>query len=203
MLKIRSAIALLGMLLLAACADSVAPTAPVLEAPQGAVSAARGGAKAGLRAPDFVRRRPGTPHISRERVRLVATAGRAAEATLRFEDGTPFAHFRLPAEALEGATLNGRRIRRGERVEITLQRQNAVHFVVDMQPSGLVFNADAPADVTFFYQYADLRGTERLEAWKQERPGDPWQRTAHQDDRRSRAFRARVDDFTIYAMAIP
>lgn len=89
------------------------------------------------------------------------------ESLLRRPDGTPFAL--------------------GDSVEITVQIDPAGRFLFEFEPSGLVFNPDAPADLRIRYVLApeDLDGDgdvdedddefeRELSIWKREDPGGPW-----------------------------
>lgn len=148
----------------------------------------------------FLRRAPGAPAFARDAAVLEAAAGAAGEATLRFADGSPLAAFRVTGESLRGATIGGRPLLPGETVRITLASADPARFVVSLEPSGLVFNPAAPAELVVFHRHADARGARGpLAAWKQEKDGEPWTRVAGSDE--PGRFRISVGGFTKYAVA--
>lgn len=152
------------------------------------------------RAMAFVHRSPDAPPFKDEVVTLEVRSGVAGSATLNFVDGTPFARFSVQEETLTGATLNGTPIPAGESITVTLRRVDASRYIVDLQPSGIVFNPEAPATVEFYYENARLpRGD--VAVYKQDSFGESWSgvKTVDQHDRR--LMSGRVDDFTLYAMS--
>lgn len=156
---------------------------------------------AGAQGINFVHRAPRTAPFHLQTTQLEVRAGEAASATLYFADGSPFAQLSLSPEALRGASVNGTPVANGETVQITLKRVDASRYLVELQPAGLQFNPDAPAELVFFYDNAVVPAAGQVGVWKQDQRGQGWQSTEHQDDRGTRQLRARVRDFTIYAMA--
>ena len=175
---------------LAACAEPAgSPTAPVDPA-----------LDLGIRSLQFVHRAPEAPPFKDGVATLEARAGSGGQAVLTFADGTPFARLTLAPGSLDGATLDGRPLGPGETVSISLRRPDASRYLVDLQPSGLVFNPGAPAVLEFFYAYASMPAAP-VGVFKQHRNGEQWFRTESGDDTGLRVMRSRVDDFTIYAMS--
>lgn len=148
----------------------------------------------------FLLRGPGAPGFSDQEARLPAVAGAAGEATLRFADGSPLVTFRVRPESMRGARLQGRPVRPGDTVWITLRSADPARFIVDFQPSGLVFNPNAPAELTFFLRHAAPQGG-AFTLWKQESEGDPWERVGACYDPVTRTACASIGGFTRYAMA--
>jgi hypothetical protein len=70
-------------------------------------------------------------------------------------DSTVFAVFRVPAKALSNRP-DGTRIADGESVTITMTLVDAVHGVIDFQPSGLRFSTKNPAVLRITYADDDL-----------------------------------------------
>lgn len=203
---VRRLSALLPMLALAfaaGCSEMPTGTEPALDAQSVDVRSFRSGhgQDVTVEALQIVRRQPQAPKFERKTEVIQARAGVASEATLFFQDGTPFATFRLSAESLEGATLNGQPLADGQKVIIRLRAADNDKFVVDMQPSGLVFNSAAPAEVEFYYDYALLGADEPLSVLKQHSASSPWEKATSWDNRKNHRVRGRVDDFTIYALA--
>ena len=190
-----ASVALLALSLAGCPADHSGMTGPAEQGPTRSASPSRN-----LR---FVHRAPQTPPFKEEIVALEARVGETSSATLHFADGSAFARFTISPESMRGATLDGRQLGADETITITLRRVDASRYLIDLQPSGLVFNGSAPAELVFFYGSASLDEATPMEVWKQEGAGDRWIRTPSEVDRGTRRMHARVDDFTIYALAIP
>jgi hypothetical protein len=194
--RISAALAGLSLLLVAACADVAPTTAPMDLDPM----LSRDGG--GTRQLSYAHRAPHAPPFLGEVVTLEARSGVASSATLYFADGTPFATFSVAAESMTGAALRGTPIGADETVTISIRRVDASRYILDMQPSGLVFNPSAPATVEFFYEHAILpRGA--MGVFKQEANGESWGSVHAENHSDRRVMRGRVEDFTRYAMAAP
>lgn len=155
-------------------------------------------------APLFVHRAPSAPPFKDEIATVRVRPGEAAEATLAFADGSPFAKFVLPAAALNDATINGDPVLAGEEITITLRRVDASRFYVKLEPAGLVFNPEAPPTIIFDYTHARVpEHVGALEVWKQHQVGEAWIKTTTVDDRRSRSAKGQVDDFSGFTLSFP
>lgn len=151
-----------------------------------------------------------------DEVRFWAVRGedRLLEVDVRVDGGEPedFLQFEVDAETLLSRP-DGSPIAEGDSVEITV-RFDPRFFLFDFQPSGLRFDPDRPARLEVDYGAArgDLDGSgildvdddtfeERLDLWRQERPGDPWIRagTLKLDD--DDEIRAEIDGFTGFVLA--
>ena len=186
----RRAIAVGVLLLAAGCGD---------------VSGARMEAPASLAAQKqtentFLERAPGAPEFRVDVVSIDARAGRATSDTLRFANGEPFAALRLDAETMRNATLHGVPVPSGTGVRITLVRAHRGRFVVELQPSGLRFNPDAPARLTFFHRHSAPRKA-ALQLWKQESDDAAWERVPGAGRADAGSFSASIGGFTKYAVA--
>jgi hypothetical protein len=195
MKAIRLALPALLLTMAAGCAENH-PAAPAASPDDAWLSR-----NATDRSLNFVHRAPGTAPFHRQTATLEVRPGEAASATLYFLDGSPFAQLSLPLDALHGAHINGRPVGPEETVEITLRRADASRYLVELQPAGLEFNPQAPANLVFFYDNAVVPADGQVGVSKQDRRGQAWQATEHEDNRGTRQLRARVRDFTIYAMA--
>jgi hypothetical protein len=141
------------------------------------------------------------PPFGRQLVQLRAVAGAEGEVVARFVDGTPVATFRVSAATLENAWLGEVPVQNGDTVVISMRLLDGIRYIVEMQPAGLVFNPEAPAELVFHYRNAArVRGGD-LAVWKQEHAGAPWQFVGGTDDPATRTFRAAVDGFTRFAMS--
>lgn len=145
----------------------------------------------------FVHRAPHTAPFKDEVASATFVAGTAGSLELHFRDGTPFAVFSVPADALVGASLGERTIERYDTVTISIRRVDSSRYLLDMQPSGLTFSE--PASVRFFYENALV--PQGAGVWKQEAFGDVWSEVLSDDN--DSVIRGQVDDFTLYAMAAP
>lgn len=198
MRKLTYAAAVLGLFVLGGCDQASRIASPAEVEPLfNSANAQRGGG--GVL---YAHRAPRTSPFKDEVVTFTVMPGESHTARLNFADGTPFAIFHVGETSLDGATLNGVDIDPEKPVEISIRRVDASRYVLDMQPSGLVFNSAAPATVEFFYQNARLpRG--HVQVYKQEAFGETWQDVATSDDAGLQVMTGEVEDFTIYAMAAP
>lgn len=141
-----------------------------------------------------------------------AVKGQDRELEMRYADGEDFLEFEIGAQTLLFRP-DGRPFQNGDSVQITVTLDAANRFILDFQPSGLVFNPTRPAELEINYRLADddvdddgdEDSTDRalelaLRIWQQERPGLPWLPLATfriNDDE----LEARILSFTGFAMA--
>jgi hypothetical protein len=135
---------------------------------------------------------PAAPPVETLQVSFWAKRGENREAVIRYlpeepgREGREFLEFRVPGDALLRRP-DGRVFADGDSIRITITLSEDGRFLVDMQPSGLVFAADRPARLRMRYDRlgGDLNGDgrvddddsrldEQLMMWKQERPGSRW-----------------------------
>jgi hypothetical protein len=134
---------------LAACRDAAAPPLQ----PEVAVSIP---SPAGIH---MLRQAPGAPALETYQVSFWACDGEAAAVAVNYLPvagqtvGQPFLRFSVPKNSM-AMDANGKRLRRGDSVLITLTI-DPVTFSVDFQPSGVWFSNGVPAQLTFWYQNAD------------------------------------------------
>lgn len=148
----------------------------------------------------FLERAAGAPEFSANVVSIDARAGHTTADTLRFANGEPYAALELDAETMRNATLHGAPVPRATGVRITLVRAHRGRFVVELQPSGLRFNPDAPARLTFFPRHAAPRKA-ALQVWKQESDDAAWERVPGAGRSEAGSIRASIGGFTKYAVA--
>lgn len=190
-LRLGAALALL--LAGPACDRAPSVTAPLV--PEAELSKAQNALR-------FVHRDAKAPPFARARASFVAVAGEGNEMTIHFADGSPLATFRVGPESLRDATLGGARLAAGDTVRITLQMADGSRFLVDLQPSGLRFNPEAPAELVFHYRHAAaVRHPDRLTVWRQESEGDPWTRLGGTPSPETLTLSAPIDGFTRFAMS--
>jgi hypothetical protein len=143
--------------------------------------------------PTFLTLLPSAPPLVSATVSFYAVRGQDREGTIFFQrpDGRPptgsdrAVRLRVRKHSLDNATLNG--IPVGDSVLITMTMVDVPHQIVEVQPSGLVFNVEDPGKLTIGYRYADHdfngdgvidHADVTLEAqfsvWRQENPADPF-----------------------------
>lgn len=196
MIRVARVTAILSALLISACSGET----PHLPAP---AEVSYSWDRAAQRIPEFIRRGVGDPAFQEETVVLSAVAGEGGEIRLSFRDGSPYATFRIAPETMRGATLQGRPIPAGTRVDITMRPADQDRFIVDLQPSGLRFNPRAPAELEFTFRHAAApHRPASFTIWKQESLGEPWNRVDPvEEDARTETVRAKLGGFTRYSLA--
>jgi len=134
----------------AACRDVAAP--PM----QPALTAVSLPSPAGIH---MLRQAPGAPALETYQVSFWACVGEAEAVTVRYlpvdgeSVGQPFLRFDIGKNAL-ATDPSGMRMKRGDSVLITLII-DPVDFAVEFEPSGMTFSNGLPAQLTFWYQYAN------------------------------------------------
>jgi hypothetical protein len=114
--------------------------------------------------PDFLESADGTPPIANPLIVFTAVKGRGVTVRMIYErsrrgrhgggDYDVFAEFRVGEQSL-AFRPDGRPFADGESVQITMRLVDAVHGIIDFQPSGLRFSAHDPATLTISYAHAD------------------------------------------------
>ena len=218
MLALRSSVATLTLLVgVAACApDRLTSVDPVPSIP--AATEAPSTASA-LLAPNFLRPAANAPTIANPVVRFWAKRGVATTAEMFYHrvagrrDSTVFFSLRFKGRTLarrpDGTAFGDR-----DSVLVTLTLVDARRGIVDCQPSGLRFAADAPARLRINFTEADddLNGdgrvnatdallTRALSVWRRESAAAPWTRVASRVDVGAHEVEAEINGFTGYAIA--
>ena len=130
-------------------------------------------------------------------------------------DGTwqPYLTFTVPAGGLQQLP-NGTPVAQGDSVLITVV-VDTTNLLVRFEPTGLVFNPDAPAHLVMWYTGAnpDLDGNGVVDAtdsyiekqllgiWVQEDTTDPWNGVAAQQSVSGKVFSADLNHFSGYAVS--
>ena len=154
-----------------------------------------GGVGGGITAPEgqltFTRPDSSLPVVA-SAVSFWAVNGQARTAVLYYRrhagsaDSTPLARLRLDRRSLVSAP-DGTPIAAGDSLLITMSVTDSGRFIVNFEPSGLVFAAGRPASLTLWYRDADLdfNGDGVIDAadtaaeasfrvWRQETLDQPW-----------------------------
>lgn len=106
------------------------------------------------------------------------------ESLLRRPDGTLFAE--------------------GDSIEITVSIDGEV-FLIDFGPSGLVFNPEEPAELEIEYAEAEddfLAIEADFDVWRQEQPGEDWQKLASVKFEDLDEIEVSIFGFTRFALAV-
>lgn len=165
----------------------------------------------------FMRFAPDAPPLADTVVSFWARRGEDRKVQIQYEGNGAYGYghgicleFIVPAAAL----LPSQASMVGDSVRITVRVVDSSRFDFRFEPAGLRFSPEQPAELRVFYSWADpdLNGdgvvdekdaplAEGFGFWRQELPGDPWQKipTARLTD--SEEIRARITGFTRYAVA--
>ncbi len=146
-----------------------------------------------------------------------ARRGSGSEVEIRYQavDGTwqPYLRLTVPSGALK-LWPNGTRVADGDSVFITLAL-DTLQMVVQLEPTGLVFDERSPARLEVWYTGADpdldasggVDETDRyiestlLSVWVQESPGAPWLAVTSAQSLDQKLFTAGLRHFSGYAVS--
>jgi hypothetical protein len=196
---IRTWAAAAAVLLTLSCNDSTAPEVRPTEAL------------------NFLRPAPNAPQFADTTVRFIARRGQNSEVRIRYlvapDQFEEFVRFRVREDALL-AYPDGRPFRDGDEVEITVRVVDFARLIVEFQPSGLKFNPQRPAELTFKYNHThpdrdrdgdvdnnDAEIETLLAIWRQESPGQPWVKLLSKVEISLDEIEADITGFTGYALA--
>ena len=128
-------------------------------------------------------------------------------------DTAEFMTFRVRDESLDRRP-DGTRFAPGDSVFITITLLDPVTLAVNMQPAGLRFSAEEPAELKFEYDESDddynrdgevndedFEAERRIAIWRQELPGQPWVRLSSRIEISLDDVEAEITSFTSYALA--
>lgn len=197
-LRLLTALALVAGL---ACSD---PSGPPGELPEDQLT--------------FLRLAGSAPPFESATVTFWARRGDNREGRIYFQNsqggrGEEFARLRVDATSLR-ARPNGVPFQAGDSVLITLRIIDVARMQVELEPSGLTFNPDRPAELKLDYDFADsdynrdgvvdARDTEaelRFAIWRQVAPGAPWVRQGSVKIEDRKEIEAKLTGFSRYAIA--
>jgi hypothetical protein len=165
----------------------------------------------------FLRPAPDAPHLATYQASVLVTKGENAEIRIPYEplpgqsQGEECLRFRVDGDALL-ARPDGRIMRDGDTVTITIRVVDAGYFNFEFQPAGLRFNRDDPAELRVNYEFAhpDYNGDGEVDGddddfefgwWRQEMPGQDWERIGSVRLHDQAEVRAEITGFTRYALA--
>ena len=165
----------------------------------------------------FLRPAPGAPHLATYDTSFVATKGRNAEIRIDYQPlpgesgGRECLRFRIDGQSLLSRP-DGRIMREGDTITIRVRVVDAGYFNFEFQPAGLRFDRSKPAELRVNYQFAhpDYNGDGEVNSrdedfefgwWRQEMPGQSWEKIASARVHDLTEVRADISGFTRYALA--
>jgi hypothetical protein len=160
----------------------------------------------------------GTPPLASTQASFYAVKGRVTGADIWYHakpgrtDSTKFLEFRLGTASLDRRP-DGTLIAPGDSVLITLTVTDPTHFIIDLQPSGLIFaSSDQPRlRISFAACGDDLNYDGRVDAtdatmqaslsvWRQEAPFQSWFKVSSTVTATTKDVDALLGGFTGYAL---
>ena len=171
----------------------------------------------------FLRQSGNAPPLLTRDTTFVATRGEDLKIELFYEPepgsdddtGERFLEFELDKESLlrypNGHPRAGQTFADGDTITIRI-RVDEAESLATLEPSGLEFEADRPAELELRYGNADDDYDEDgdsdpeleddIDLWRQEQVGDPWTRVGELKDADEDKIRAFLTSFSRYALAI-
>ena len=171
----------------------------------------------------FLKARADAPPLLTSDTSFVATRGDDIKVEIFYapeqgsgqQVGDRFLELELDDESLlrypAGHPMAGATFQAGDTITITI-RIDRDELIATLEPTGLEFNPERPAELELRYTNADddfdgdgeedpeLEG--EIDLWRQEKLGDPWFRVGEIKDAELRRIRARLTSFSRYALAI-
>lgn len=159
------------------------------------------------------------PALETYRVTFMAYVGQSSLVTVHYLPasgqtvGDPFLRFEIPKNGLV-AGASGVPLRRGDSVAVTLTI-DPTSFLVDFQPSGVIFATNAPARLAIWYGNAnlDLNGNgvvldgndrtlmDQLAIWYQLSPSASWFKQLSKNDPTQTLIGTELYHFSEYAVS--
>ena len=170
----------------------------------------------------FLRQDVQAPALVTYDTTVIATAGEALDLEIRYlpppgqDSGEKFLEFELDDESLlrypaEHPTSPGQPFTPGDTVWIRIVVDPQL-LIATFEPSGLVFNPVEPAEIEIRYVNADDDYDDdgdsdpelevEIDLWRQENPGDEWERSGDLKDLETDRVRAFLDGFSRYGLGI-
>ena len=207
----RALIPLAFALLTAGCSDQLGPDAA---APGLLAQRQQGGSTLPI-----LQQAATAPALETYHVAFMAYVGQSSLVTVRYHPaagqtvGDPFLRFEIPRNGLV-AGASGMPLRRGDSIAMTLTIDSN-NFLVDFQPSGVIFSANAPARLALWYGNAnlDLNGNgvvldgndrmlvDQLAIWYQLSPAASWFKQLSKNDPTQTLIGTELYHFSEYAVS--
>lgn len=167
----------------------------------------------------FLRFSATAPELAQTTVGFWAVKGQDRRGRLHYvappnaTDTAEFMTFRVREQSLERRP-DGTRFAQGDSVFITITLLDPITLAVNMQPAGLRFSAEEPAELKFEYDESDddynrdgqvddddLAAERQIAIWRQHLPGQPWVRLSSRIEISLDDVEAEITSFTSYALA--
>lgn len=171
----------------------------------------------------FLRQSENAPPLLTRDTTFVATRGEDLKVELFYEPepgsdddtGERFLEFELDKESLlrypAGHPRAGQAFADGDTITIRIRVDDA-EILASLEPSGLEFDSDRPAELELRYGNSDddydqdgdsdPELEDDIDLWRQEQIGDPWSRVGEIKDADEDKIRAFLTSFSRYALAI-
>jgi hypothetical protein len=158
---------------------------------------------------DFVPLRGDAPPLETMDTTFWAVKGEERDLEIRFQgQGGPGTGQKFLVFEVEEQTLlrrpDGTQFAEGDSIEIRVVI-DPEFYIASFEPSGLTFNQDEPAKLKIEYDEAEdefLEREQEFELWRQENPGDPWERIGTIQIEELDEIEALLFGFTRYALAV-
>ncbi len=162
--------------------------------------------------PNILQQSPSAPLLETYQVAFWAyKQGPASTITVSYQNGQPFLGFHIPRNSLQDFAASDS-LQKGDSILITLTI-DPVRFLVDFQPSGLLFSRSLPATLAMCYENAnpDLNGDgvvdstdqaleEQLAIWSETGGTSGWFKLSSKDNPTQQCVAAPVVHFSQYAI---
>ncbi len=157
----------------------------------------------------FLRPAPGAPNLTTYDTSFVAVAGEDEEIRVRYANGEECLRFEIDKDALTRRP-NGTPMNEGDTITIRIRVVDSGYFNFEFQPAGLRFAEPAELRVNYQFAHPDFNGDGEVDEddedfdfgwWRQEMPGQDWERIGSVRIDDLDEVRADIDGFTRYALA--
>lgn len=157
----------------------------------------------------FLRPSAGAPPLAVSEISFVAVAGEDHDVRIDYANGEECLRFRLDDDALTRRP-NGTPMNEGDTITIRIRVADSGYFNFEFQPAGLRFAEPAELRVNYQFAHPDFNGDGDVDDddedfefgwWRQEAPGQSWERIASARVHDVTEVRAEIDGFTRYALA--
>ncbi len=136
--------------LLAACQDATAPRSPQAVATDRLAADLSYGLDS---ATHILRQAAGAPQLETYQLSVWVRRDRLTQVTVNYTSGQPFLWFDVPKDGLK-QRADGSEFKGKDSVQVTVTI-DTVNFIVDLEPSGVLFKQDKPASLVIWYENAD------------------------------------------------
>ena len=157
----------------------------------------------------FLRPAPNAPALATYDTSWVAVAGEDYDIRIPYVNGQECLRFRLDDDALTRRP-DGTRMFEGDTITIRIRVVDAGYFNFEFQPAGLRFAEPAELRVDYSFAHPDFNGDGEVDGddddfefgwWRQEMPGQDWERIGSVRLHDLDEVRAEIGGFTRYALA--